>query len=124
MRLETPTRIRDLQRGLYLKAKREYALVCHEVKMIGKPSAGKLHAGFDEGGTGRLFMGDSKRARSWKRWIQPRVGLKAVEPVLYSTLILTGDLTLVRAVFVSVVIGTQFVEDFRTVRKTFETLSK
>jgi hypothetical protein len=41
MRLETPTRIRDLQRGLYLKAKREYALVCHEVKMIGKPSAGR-----------------------------------------------------------------------------------
>jgi len=25
--------------------------------MIGKPSAGKLHAGFDEGGTGWLFMG-------------------------------------------------------------------
>ena len=25
-------------------------LVCLEVKMIGKPSAGKLHAGFDEGG--------------------------------------------------------------------------
>ena len=56
-----------------------------EVKMIGKPSEGKLHAGFDEGGTGRLFMGNPKRARSWKRRIQPRVGLKAVEPVLYST---------------------------------------
>jgi len=25
-------------------------LACLEVKMIGKPSAGKLHAGFDEGG--------------------------------------------------------------------------
>ena len=31
-------------------------------------------------------MGNPKRARSWKRRIQPRVGLKAVEPVLYSTL--------------------------------------
>ena len=30
-------------------------------------------------------MGNPKRARSWKRRIQPRVGLKAVEPVLYST---------------------------------------
>ncbi len=25
-------------------------IVCLEVKMIGKPSGGKLHAGFDEGG--------------------------------------------------------------------------
>ncbi len=48
-RLETPNRIRELQRGLYLKAKRERALACLEVKMIGKPSGGKLHAGFDEG---------------------------------------------------------------------------
>ncbi len=55
--------------------------------MIGKPSAGKLHAGFDEGGAGRLFMDNPKRARSWKRRIQPRVGLKMVEPALYSTLI-------------------------------------
>jgi len=31
-------------------------------------------------------MDNSKRARSWKRRIQPRVGLKIVEPVLYSTL--------------------------------------
>ena len=54
--------------------------------MIGKPSAEKLHAGFDEGGTGRLFMGNPKRARSWERRVQPRVGLGAVEPVLYSTL--------------------------------------
>jgi len=57
-----------------------------EVKMIGKPSGEKLHAGLDEGGTGRRFMGNPKRARSWKQRIQPRVGLKAVEPVLYSTL--------------------------------------
>ncbi len=28
---------------------------------------------------------NSDWARSWKRWIQPRVGLKAVEPVLYTT---------------------------------------
>ncbi len=40
MRLETPEKIRDLQRGLYLKAKRG-GLVCLEVKMIGKPSAGR-----------------------------------------------------------------------------------
>jgi hypothetical protein len=50
VRLETPNRIRDLLRGLYLKAKRERALTCLEVKMIGKPSGGKLHAGVDEGG--------------------------------------------------------------------------
>ena len=30
-------------------------------------------------------MNNSKRARSWKRRIQPRVGLKVVDPVLYST---------------------------------------
>ncbi|MBI3359046.1 MAG: hypothetical protein HY037_05670 [Nitrospirae bacterium] len=30
-------------------------------------------------------MDNPKRARSWKRRIQPRVGLKAVEPVPYST---------------------------------------
>ncbi len=45
----------------------------------------QLHAGFGEGG-GRLFMGNPKRARSWERRVQPRVGLGAVEPVLYSTL--------------------------------------
>jgi hypothetical protein len=31
-------------------------------------------------------MDNPKRARSWKRQIQPRVGLKTVEPVPYSTL--------------------------------------
>ena len=46
VRLETP-KIRDLQRGLYLKAKRENSHV--EVKMIGKPYAGELHVRFDEG---------------------------------------------------------------------------
>ncbi len=30
-------------------------------------------------------MDDPTRARSWKRQTRPRVGLKAVEPVLYST---------------------------------------
>jgi len=30
-------------------------------------------------------MDDPKRARSWKRRIQPRDNLKAVEPVPYST---------------------------------------
>jgi hypothetical protein len=47
VRLETPNKIRDLQRGLYLKAKR--ALACLEMKMIGKPYAGELHVRFDEG---------------------------------------------------------------------------
>ena len=73
VRLETPNRIRELQRGLYLKAKRERALACLEVKMIGKPSGGKLRAGFDEGGLDGCFMGNPKRARSWKRRIQPPV---------------------------------------------------
>ena len=36
-------------------------------------------------GDGRELSEDSIWARSWKRRIQPRVGLKAVEPVLYST---------------------------------------
>jgi len=30
-------------------------------------------------------MDNPKRARSWKRRIQPRVNLRIVEPVLYST---------------------------------------
>jgi len=47
MRLQTPEKIRDLQRKLYLKAEREFA--CLEVKMIGKPYAGELHVRFDEG---------------------------------------------------------------------------
>ena len=52
MRLETPNRIRDLQRKLYLKAKREPmgGLECLEVKMIGKPYAGELQVRFDVGG--------------------------------------------------------------------------
>ncbi len=94
MRLETPNRIRDRQRGLYLKAKRERALACLEVKMIGKPSGGKLHAGFDEGGLdGCLWAtlngheaGNGGYSRlSAVPGTGRRVGLKAVEPVLYST---------------------------------------
>ncbi len=53
--------------------------------MIGKPYALVGHVRFDEGGTGRLSMDNPKRARSWKRRIQPRVNLRIVEPVLYST---------------------------------------
>ena len=34
-------------------------------------------------------MEDSKRARSWKRRIRPRINLKNDEPVLYSTQLLT-----------------------------------
>jgi len=40
------------------------------------------------GATGRLFMGNPKQARSWIRRIQPRVGLRMIEFVLYSTLAL------------------------------------
>ena len=83
MRLETPNKIRDLQRGLYLKAKR--ALACLEMKMIGKPYAGELHVRFDEGEQDFVFTADSKRARSWKRRTQPRIDLTNAEPVLYST---------------------------------------
>ena len=36
-------------------------------------------------GTGLRFTEDSKRARSWKRPIQPRSSLKNDAPVLYST---------------------------------------
>ncbi len=36
-------------------------------------------------GAGLLSKDNPKRARSWKRRIQPRVGLKQAEPVLYST---------------------------------------
>jgi len=43
-RLQTPNKFRDLQRRLYLKAKREpvwASLVCLAVKMIGKPYSGE-----------------------------------------------------------------------------------
>ena len=53
--------------------------------MIGKPYAGKLQVRFDEGGQERLVTEVPKRARSWKRRIQPRCGLKQAKPVLYST---------------------------------------
>jgi hypothetical protein len=55
VRLQTPEKVRDLQRGLYLKAKREPntprigALACVEMKMIGKPYVGELQVRFDEG---------------------------------------------------------------------------
>jgi len=39
-------------------------------------------------------MDNPNRARSWKRRIQPRVNLRIVEPVLYSTqlLVVNGQL--------------------------------
>jgi hypothetical protein len=45
-----------------------------KMKMIGKPYVGELQY-LDEGGTGLGFTVDSKRARNWKRWIQPRIYL-------------------------------------------------
>ncbi len=55
MSLVTPETIGTLQRKLYAKAKKEPAnslalAACLRVKHIGKPCAGKPHAGFDEGG--------------------------------------------------------------------------
>ena len=51
--LETPEKVRELQRKLYQKAKQEkgYDPDCesHWVKMIGKPDSGKLNVRFDEG---------------------------------------------------------------------------
>ena len=99
VRLEAPNRIRDLQRGLYLEAKREPmgALACLEVKMIGMPSGGKLHAVFDEGGlddclwttlNGHEAGNGGYSHLSAVPGTGRRVGLKTVEPILYSTLIL------------------------------------
>ena len=60
------------------------ALACVEMKMIGKPYAGELQVRFDEGEQA-FVHGISKRARSWKQRIQPRIALTNVSPVLYST---------------------------------------
>ena len=45
--LETPEKVRELQRKLYQKAKQD----CESrwKKMIGKPDSGKLNVRFDEG---------------------------------------------------------------------------
>ncbi len=51
--LETPEKIRELQRKLYQKAKQEkdFKTNCESrwKKMIGKPYSGKLNVRFDEG---------------------------------------------------------------------------
>ncbi len=52
--------------------------------MIGKPSVGKLHAGFGEGGLDDCLCAALNGHEGESR-IQARVGLKAVEPVFYST---------------------------------------
>jgi hypothetical protein len=62
--LETPERIRELQRKLYQKSKQEGER--HWKKIIGKPCAGKLHARFDEG--------------------ELEIGSNLLTPALYSTL--------------------------------------
>ncbi len=56
--------------------------------MIGKPYPGELHVRFDEGGQNFYLWITFKRAQNWKRQILPRVGLRIVKPVLYSTLTL------------------------------------
>jgi hypothetical protein len=51
MSLQTPEKIRTLQKKLYLKAKAEQpAAVGLEVKSVGKPCARNPHARFDERG--------------------------------------------------------------------------
>ena len=49
--LETPEKVRELQRKLYQKAKQEKDSDCESrwKKMIGKPYSGKLNVRFDEG---------------------------------------------------------------------------
>ena len=49
-RLETPEKVRELQRKLYQKAKQEDPnCESYWPKMIGKPDSGKLNVRFDEG---------------------------------------------------------------------------
>ena len=57
MSLETPEKIRNLQKKLYLKAKAEptqscceAVAVCFEMKPVGEPDAGNPHVRFDERG--------------------------------------------------------------------------
>jgi len=72
MSLVTPSKIRELQKKLYVKAKQEQAgghslpegspglsCVMPDVKSVGKPDAGNRHVRFDERGgeTGRLPVG-------------------------------------------------------------------
>ena len=83
MRLETPNKIRDLQRGLYLKAKR--ALACLEIKMIGKPYAGELHVRFDEGGLDFYLRTTLNGHEAGNSGYSQGFDLTMVEPVLYST---------------------------------------
>jgi hypothetical protein len=49
--LETPEKVRELQRKLYQTAKQEMGTGCESrwMKMIGKPDSGKLNVRFDEG---------------------------------------------------------------------------
>jgi hypothetical protein len=64
--LETPEKIRELQRKLYRKAKRSERL---RMKIIGKPYSGKPNVRFDEG--------------------ELEIELAATTPALYSTEVLT-----------------------------------
>ncbi len=58
---------------------------CLGVKNIGKPCAGKPHARFDEGGQVKPPMARLLRHRHLSGAETDRSGLKADEPVLYST---------------------------------------
>jgi len=50
MSLETPLKIRSLQRKLYVKAKADCVAVCLAMKPVGEPDAGNPHVRFDEKG--------------------------------------------------------------------------
>ncbi len=54
--------------------------------MIGKPSGGKLHAGFDKGGLDGCLGATLNGHQAGNGGYSQGFGLKAVEPVLHSTL--------------------------------------
>ena len=49
---------------------------------LGLPPINGVKSGLMKG-AGRLFMGNPKRARSWKRRMQPKGDLIMIEPLLY-----------------------------------------
>ena len=71
--METPEKIRELQRNLYRKAKHVLNGECLQMKTIGKPYSGKPNVRFDEG--------------------ELEIELLATTPVLYSTEVVSLGLT-------------------------------
>ena len=71
--VETPEKIRELQRKLYRKAKQVLNGECLQMKIIGKPYSGKPNVRFDEG--------------------ELKIELLATTPILYSTEVVSQGLT-------------------------------